>query len=118
MVFVFGLFHGLGFASVLEPLGVSGGSKTAALLGFNVGVELGQLAIILVVFPLLFFLRNWVGYRPLVLKGGSIALILVSSFWFVERTIDVPFVSAKTFGLASLVAPAGCLDCNGIDTEA
>lgn len=118
VVFVFGLFHGLGFASVLEPLGVSGGSKTAALLGFNVGVELGQLAIILIVFPLLFLLRNWVGYRPLVLKGGSIALILVSSFWFVERTIDVPFVSAKTFGLAALVAPAGCRDCNGIDTEA
>jgi hypothetical protein len=117
VVFVFGLFHGLGFASVLEPLGVSGGSKTAALLGFNVGVELGQLAIILVVFPLLFVLRNWGGYRPLILKGGSIALILVSSFWFVERTIDVPFISAKTFGLASLGSPATCRDCNGTDTE-
>ena len=97
VVFVFGLFHGLGFASVLEPLGVSGASKSAALVGFNVGVEIGQLAIIIVVFPVLFLLREWKGYKPLALQLGSVALMLVSIFWFVERTIDVPFISADTF---------------------
>ncbi len=60
-VMVFGLFHGLGFANVLEPLGVSGPSRTAALLGFNVGVELGQLAVVAVAWPMLQWLRkrNW-----------------------------------------------------------
>jgi hypothetical protein len=106
VVFVFGLFHGLGFANVLAPLGVSGPSRTAALLGFNVGVELGQLVIILAVFPLLFLLRNWSGYRSWVLLLGSVVLLLLSSYWFIERTVDVPFLSADMFKSAML-APAG-----------
>ena len=100
LVFVFGLFHGLGFANVLAPLGGGGGNRVAALLGFNVGVEIGQLAIILAVFPVLYLIRNWAGYRRVVLQTASAALVAVSCFWFIERTVDVPFLSSDTFNFA------------------
>ena len=89
VVFGFGLFHGLGFANVLAPLGAERSSLLTALVGFNVGVEIGQLAIIAVVFPLFFMMRNWRAYQFQVLGLGSAALILVSSFWFVERAFGL-----------------------------
>jgi hypothetical protein len=119
LVFVFGLFHGLGFANVLAPLGGGGGNQVAALLGFNVGVEIGQLAIILAVFPLLYWLRNWGGYRRVVLQTASAALVAISCFWFIERTIDVPFLSSETLKFAysaavvSDPAAAACMSQSG-----
>lgn len=89
VVFGFGLFHGLGFANVLAPLGAERSSLLTALVGFNVGVEIGQLAIIAVVFPLFFMMRNWRAYQFQVLGLGSAALILVSSFWFAERAFGL-----------------------------
>ncbi len=86
VVFVFGLFHGLGFANVLSPLGLERSSLLTALVGFNVGVEIGQLAIIAICFPLLYLLRTWRHYRLVVLGFGSAALIVISTIWFVERT--------------------------------
>lgn len=85
VVFGFGLFHGLGFANVLSPLGVQKGSLAMSLIGFNIGVELGQLAIIAATFPLLFIIRNWQPYRFSVLALGSAVLVTISAFWFVER---------------------------------
>lgn len=85
VVFGFGLFHGLGFANVLAPLGAERSSLLTALIGFNIGVELGQLAIILALFPLLFMIRNWRAYQFQILGLGSVAMIAISSFWFVER---------------------------------
>ena len=84
-VVVFGFFHGFGFANVLEPLQLNRASVVPALAGFNVGVELGQIVIIAVTFPILFWLRRWSYYRPLVLVGGSSALILMAAYWFVRR---------------------------------
>jgi len=86
IVFIFGLFHGFGFANVLEPLGLVPSAKAVGLLAFNIGVELGQIAIILVLFPILYVLRNWSAYPFLALKVGSIAIILMASIWIVERT--------------------------------
>ena len=57
IAFVFGLVHGFGFANVLLDLGLSNATLAVALLGFNVGVELGQIAIVLVFLPLAFMLR-------------------------------------------------------------
>ena len=85
VVFGFGLFHGLGFANVLAPLGAERSSLLTALIGFNLGVEIGQLTIILALFPLLFMIRNWKSYQFQILGLGSIAMIAISSFWFVER---------------------------------
>lgn len=89
LVFFFGLFHGFGFANVLAPLTLQTSSLVPSLFGFNVGVELGQLAIICMVFPLLFLLRNWRGYDTVVLKIGSIGLITISSLWFVKRAFGL-----------------------------
>ena len=55
IAFIFGLFHGFGFASVLSDLGLTGEFLTFSLLGFNIGVELGQIAIITGIFPVLYF---------------------------------------------------------------
>lgn len=89
IVFLFGLFHGLGFASVLGHLALSQKSLFKTLLGFNVGVELGQIAIICVVFPILFKLRELKAYRPLVLYGGSVVLILLGLNWVIDRSLGI-----------------------------
>ncbi|MCH2076372.1 MAG: HupE/UreJ family protein [Rhodobacteraceae bacterium] len=98
VVFVFGLFHGFGFANVLEPLGLDTERKAIGLAAFNIGVELGQLAIVLVLFPIFYKLRNWSGYRPIAMQAGSVVLIAVAVFWFVERTIG-SFGAAQVAGL-------------------
>jgi len=85
LVFFFGLFHGFGFANVLAPLELKQASLIPSLLGFNLGVELGQLAIICAVFPLLYLLRRWKNYDLVVLKIGSFGLIGISSLWFLKR---------------------------------
>ncbi len=89
VVFVFGLFHGFGFATVLGHLGIQPSFLVPALLGFNVGVELGQVAILVVAFPLLFALRRWSGYPPWIVRAGSGAIAAVAFVWFVERAFDV-----------------------------
>jgi hypothetical protein len=63
-----------------------------ALVGFNVGVELGQLAIVAGFLPLAFALRRSAFYRRWVMVGGSIAVALVSSLWLVERTFGVEVI--------------------------
>ena len=55
------------------------------IVGFNFGVELGQMAILIVVFPLLFALRRHTLYNTVVLRGGSLVLALIASYWFIER---------------------------------
>lgn len=90
IAFVFGLFHGFGFASVLGDLGLTNEFLTFSLLGFNVGVELGQLLIIALVFPILYLLRNRKIYNK-ILVYGSVILIIVSVYWCIERIFDIEF---------------------------
>lgn len=92
IAFVFGLVHGFGFASVLADLGLARGNLAAALVGFNAGVEVGQLVIVALVFPALFSLRATGLYRRVVLAGGSVAAGLMASLWLVERAADVKFL--------------------------
>ena len=89
IIFGFGLFHGFGFANVLGDLGLQQGSLILALLGFNVGVELGQIAIICVSFPLCFLLRRTKYYPKIVLNVGSAMIAVVALKWFVERAFDI-----------------------------
>jgi len=88
IAFVFGLFHGFGFATVLSELGFNGEFLTLSLLGFNVGVEIGQVAIIALIFPLLYFIRNLKLY-PIFLTILSVLLIFISLYWFVERALEI-----------------------------
>ena len=92
VVFAFGLFHGFGFASVLSTIGIPPGYMGYSLLAFNVGVELGQLVVVALLFPLIYLSRNWRFYVPVILKIGSVMLIIVSLYWFIERgfMIDIP----------------------------
>ncbi len=89
VVFIFGLFHGFGFANVLEPLGLDPARKALGLVAFNIGVEVGQIAIVLIVFPILYVIRTHTAYRKVAFQGGSVALIAIALFWFYERTADV-----------------------------
>ena len=91
--FVFGLIHGFGFASVLRDLGLPQGSLLASLFGFNVGVEIGQLAIVAAFLPLAWLLRKTWFYRQ-VLTVGSLAIAMVAAVWLVERMADIKLISA------------------------
>ncbi len=88
IAFVFGLFHGFGFASVLGDIGLTNEFLTYSLLGFNVGVEIGQLVIIAAIFPILFLLRKSTFY-PKLLNYGSALLIVISLYWVIERGLDI-----------------------------
>ncbi len=87
--FGFGLVHGLGFAGVLGELGLSSGGIVGPLLGFNAGVELGQLAVVALVLPAIFGLRRWSFYRPAILWGGSVAAAFVGTAWLCERALGI-----------------------------
>jgi hypothetical protein len=89
VAFAFGLVHGFGFASVLADLGLPRETLVLALVGFNLGVEAGQLAIVAIFLPLAFLARNTLFYRRAVLIGGSVAIALVASIWLVERALDL-----------------------------
>ena len=88
VVFAFGLLHGLGFASVLFEIGLPRDAFLEGLLAFNIGVELGQLAVIAVAFVVIgFWGRNREWYRPWVIVPGSLAVSVVGGWWFLERTV-------------------------------
>lgn len=91
--FLFGLIHGFGFASVLRDLGLPQSALVSSLFGFNVGVEIGQLAIVAVFLPLAWWLRKSWFYRQL-FTWGSLAIALVAAVWLVERIADIKLISA------------------------
>lgn len=86
VIFVFGLLHGLGFASVLLQVGLTTSHYMAALVAFNVGVEIGQ---IVVVGLCLLLIASWASskpwYRTRIVMPGSLAIAAVAGFWVVER---------------------------------
>ena len=88
MAFVFGLVHGFGFAGVLMELGLLRDALMISLLGFNLGVEVGQLAIVALVFPIIAFLRRTMFYRTWVFCGGSAAAAIIAMVWMIERIFD------------------------------
>ena len=87
IVFAFGLLHGLGFAGVLMELGLPTGALAAALAAFNIGVELGQIAVLLIAWALLhrFFARPWYG-RAVVVPGAAL-IGATGLYWTVERIL-------------------------------
>jgi len=85
VAFTFGLVHGLGFASVLADLGLHGANLTLSLLGFNIGVEIGQMLTVLAVLPLAFLLRDTALYRRTFMPAGSAAIVLLAGYWLVVR---------------------------------
>jgi hypothetical protein len=92
--FGFGLLHGFGFAGALHDLGLPVGSLALSLAGFNLGVEAGQLAIVLVFLPLAFGLRATWAYRRVMFAGGSVVTATVAMIWLIERAFNVALWSA------------------------
>lgn len=88
LAFAFGLIHGFGFANVLIDLGLSKATLAVSLLGFNLGVELGQVAIVMALFPLAYMLRDTRFYRGWAFKGGSVAAAALACAWFLERAFE------------------------------
>ena len=89
VTFLFGLIHGFGFAGVLAELNLPPSQFAWALLQFNVGLELGQLLIVVVVTTLLFSMRRALRYPLWLIRGGSAAAMAIGALWLVERTANV-----------------------------
>jgi len=94
VAFGFGLIHGFGFASVLAELGLPADALVLSLLGFNAGVEVGQMAIVAGFLPVAFLLRNTRFYLRGVFVIGSWLTMLVALIWLLERAFDLKLVSA------------------------
>ena len=87
IAFAFGLLHGFGFASVLADTGLPSGARLLSLLAFNLGIETGQLAVVLGVMPIAYAVRSTLTYRRAVLPWGSAAIAAVALVWLVQRAL-------------------------------
>lgn len=86
LVFLFGLIHGMGFASSLNEIGLPPGKFYTSIIAFNAGVELGQVALILAMFSLIivpFREKNW--YRKGIVYTMSSAIAVIALYWTIER---------------------------------
>ncbi|NOX30915.1 MAG: HupE/UreJ family protein [Actinobacteria bacterium] len=90
IAFAFGLFHGMGFAGLVSGLDVSRSTQLVSLLGRNVGIEIGQAIVILLMFGGLFILRRTQFYRPFFVTS-SLALAALAAAWTLERVLDKDF---------------------------
>lgn len=89
IILAFGLFHGLGFASVMAELPFRMVNLLGVVLFFNVGVELGQIVIVAAVFPLLYAMRGSRFYVPGVVVGGSLVIAAIAGLWLVQRAFNL-----------------------------
>ena len=86
-VFFFGLFHGLGFAGILQEIQIPRVKFFSTLLSFNIGIEIGQIVIVAIICPVIYFLRNKVWYGKFIkIVAGIISII--ANFWGIERMIS------------------------------
>lgn len=85
LAFSFGLIHGFGFAGALLELGLPSGSRAAALVGFNLGVELGQLMIVAPLLPLLYVLARTRAYRTWIMPLVSGVVAVLAAYWLFQR---------------------------------
>jgi hypothetical protein len=92
IAFAFGLLHGFGFASVLADMGLPSGARLLSLLSFNLGIETGQLAVVLGVMPIVYATRATLVYRRAVLPWGSAVIALVALVWLLQRAALPPMV--------------------------
>ncbi len=87
IAFGFGLVHGFGFANILNEMLITSRQIVQSLLGFNLGVEIGQIVIVSLVVPLLFLIRKSWFYKYVLLYGFSVFTAFIAIFWVYERFI-------------------------------
>ncbi|MEY4579368.1 MAG: hypothetical protein RL701_4071 [Pseudomonadota bacterium] len=118
--FGFGFVHGFGFAGALQEIGMPPGRAPAALALFNLGVELGQLAVLMALLPLLAWLRTRPRTWHVVARTLHVALFVLGVGWAVERTLQAPASAAPGAESAALLTPlaaAGAAAPTGLDAE-
>jgi hydrogenase/urease accessory protein HupE len=84
LTFIFGLIHGLGFANILKEMNIPKSQLVSSLLSFNIGIEVVQLLLVILFLPLLTFIQR-LPYSKTIVQIGSIIIILLGGFWFLER---------------------------------
>ncbi|WP_313771747.1 HupE/UreJ family protein [Neobacillus niacini] len=84
LTFLFGLIHGLGFANILKEMNIPKADLAVALVNFNIGIEVVQLALVLLVLPLLTYMFK-LKSSGLIIKAGSIIVAALGAFWLIER---------------------------------
>ena len=89
---VFGLVHGFGFASVLADLDLPRSALALSLVGFNLGVEIGQLVLVALFIPLAYLARRTALYQPVVVRGGSVVIAVLAAGWLVDRSLNLRFM--------------------------
>ena len=85
VIFFFGLIHGLGFAFVLEDIGLPTGQLILSLLSFNIGVEIAQIGLVVLAYLLMFYPSKQLWYRKVIQIPCSLVIGLIGIYWFFER---------------------------------
>lgn len=91
LTFCFGLIHGFGFANVLRDLGLPAKGLVGSLLAFNLGVEIGQVVIVALLFPLVLLITR-APARKAVVYSASLVIMIFGLLWFVERIFGLEFM--------------------------
>jgi hypothetical protein len=99
LLVLFGIFHGFGFASVLQVKGLRGEYLSESILGFNLGVSLGVVTVTIIVFAVLYLVRNRIDYLKW-MRYSAYFLALVSLYWFIERATGIDFIIDNYIGKA------------------
>jgi hypothetical protein len=102
VAFSFGLVHGLSFASVLGPMRLPAASLAVALGSFNLGVEVGQIAVALLLVPIAFSLRYEAAYRRFVSPTISLAALVLAGLWFLDRVFALDVLSLQPMTIAAI----------------
>lgn len=87
MTVTFGLLHGLGFAGALSELGLSQSNQLTSILGFNLGVEIGQIVIILLAFPILWLIKKQPTLQKIIIPTIAFAIFVLGLYWVWERML-------------------------------
>lgn len=86
LIFLFGLIHGMGFATALQDLGIAKNNFIASLLSFNVGVEIAQLFIILILyFGIAYWCKNKAWYKTKIVYAISSLIACIALYWSIDR---------------------------------
>jgi hypothetical protein len=93
VAFGFGLIHGLGFANILKDLGLPQNMLLLTLLAFNLGVEIGQLAIVSGFLPVAYWLRRTQWYRKVFITLGSSLIAMLACIWLLERSLNLKLIN-------------------------
>lgn len=90
--FIFGLIHGFGFASVLNDLELPSQAFWTSIVGFNLGVEVGQLVIVSILLPIIYGIRNTSIYQQWLMPASASLMIIIGSLWAIERSFSIELI--------------------------